>query len=91
MLYFSAAIGNMFPDGASPKSKGGMKAYEKVFFGIRPPRMACLRVWPYCFGNCYLDVDKMENKKPLKRMANCKIDAAIGGLMTFWMYNNFEF
>ena len=58
-----------------------------------PPRVALDNnpIWPYCFGTCYLDVDKMENKKPLKRMANCKIDAAIGGLMTFWMYNNFEF
>jgi phage terminase large subunit-like protein len=58
-----------------------------------PPRVAMDMnpIWPYCFGNCYLDIDKMENKKPLKRMANCKIDAAIGALMTFWMYNNYEF
>lgn len=47
-------------------------------------------IWPYCFGNCYLDEDKMRNKKPLKRKENLKIDAAIAGLMTFWLYNNYE-
>lgn len=47
-------------------------------------------IWPYCFGNCYLDEDKMRNKKPLKRKENLKIDAAIAFLMTFWMYNNYE-
>ena len=47
-------------------------------------------IWPYCFGNCFLDEDKMRNKKPLKRKDNLKIDAAIAGLMTFWLYNNFE-
>ena len=47
-------------------------------------------IWPYCFGNCFLDEDKMRNKKPLKRKENLKIDAAIAGLMTFWLYNNYE-
>ena len=47
-------------------------------------------IFPYCFGNCYLDEDKMRNKKPLKRKENLKIDAAIAALMTFWMYNNYE-
>ena len=47
-------------------------------------------ILPYCFGNCYLDEDKMRNKKPLKRKENLKIDAAIASLMTFWLYNNYE-
>lgn len=47
-------------------------------------------ILPYCFGNCYLDEDRMRNKKPLKRKDNLKIDAAIATLMTFWLYNNFE-
>ena len=47
-------------------------------------------IWPYCFGNCFLDEDKMRNKKPLKRKENLKIDAAIAGIMTFWLYNNYE-
>jgi phage terminase large subunit-like protein len=47
-------------------------------------------IFPYCFGNCYLDEDKMRNKKPLKRKENLKIDAAIASLMTFWLYNNYE-
>lgn len=57
-----------------------------------PPKVGFSRspIWPYCFGNCYLDEDKMRNKKPLKRKENLKIDAAIAFLMTFWLYNNFE-
>ena len=47
-------------------------------------------IFPYCFGNCFLDEDKMRNKKPLKRKENLKIDAAIASLMTFWLYNNYE-
>lgn len=44
----------------------------------------------YCFGNCYLDEDRMGNKKPLKRKSNLKIDGAIATLMTIWLYNNYE-
>ena len=47
-------------------------------------------IWPYCFGNCFLDEDRMRNKKPLKRKENQKIDAAIAALMTFWLFNNYE-
>lgn len=58
----------------------------------RPPRVAMANnpILPYCFGNCYLDEDRMCNKKPLKRKENLKIDAAIASLMTFWLYNNYE-
>lgn len=51
----------------------------KVVFSNSP-------LWPFCFGNAYLDVDAMGNKKPLKRQPNQKIDAVIGCLMTFKMY-----
>lgn len=58
----------------------------------RPARVSlCMNpILPYCFGNCYLDEDRMRNKKPLKRKENLKIDAAIASLMTFWLYNNYE-
>lgn len=57
-----------------------------------PPKVAMSMnpILPYCFGNCYLDEDKMCNKKPLKRKENLKIDGAIASLMTFWLYNNYE-
>lgn len=45
---------------------------------------------PYCFENCYLDEDRMGNKKPIKRKENQKIDGAIAILETFWLYNNYE-
>lgn len=58
----------------------------------RPPKVALANnpILPYCFGNCYLDEDRMCNKKPLKRKESLKIDAAIASLMTFWLYNNYE-
>ena len=42
----------------------------------------------YCFGNCYIDEDRMGNKKPVKRKANLKIDAAVAALMCFWLFMN---
>lgn len=58
----------------------------------RPPKVAMSMnpILPYCFGNCYLDEDRMCNKKPLKRKENLKIDGAIASLMTFWLYNNYD-
>lgn len=53
-------------------------------------RLSMNPIWAYCFGNCYLDEDRMRNKKPLKRKENLKIDAVIAALMTFWLYNNYE-
>lgn len=47
-------------------------------------------ILPWCFANCYLDEDRMCNKKPLKRKDGLKIDGAIATLMTFWLYNNYE-
>lgn len=42
----------------------------------------------WCFGNAVLDEDRMENKKPIKRTHNSKIDSAITNLMTFHLFNN---
>lgn len=44
----------------------------------------------YCFGNAVMDEDRLENRKPIKRSKNAKIDGAITALMTFYLYNNFE-
>lgn len=46
-------------------------------------------VW-YCFGNAVLDEDRNENKKPIKRSKNEKIDGAITTVMTFYLFNNYE-
>ena len=35
----------------------------------------------YCFGNAVLDVDRLENCKPIKRSHNQKIDGVITTLM----------
>ena len=44
----------------------------------------------YCFGNAVIDEDKLENRKPIKRSQNTKIDGAITAIMTFYLYNNYE-
>lgn len=57
-----------------------------------PPRLkfSINPIIPYCFSNCYLDEDRMNNKKPMKRKRNLKIDGAICTLMNFWLFNNYE-
>lgn len=44
----------------------------------------------YCFANAYIDEDKMENKKPIKRKSNLKIDGVIAILMNYWLFLNTE-
>ncbi|MGL5262210.1 MAG: terminase TerL endonuclease subunit, partial [Bacteroides sp.] len=43
----------------------------------------------YCFGNAIIDEDRMENKKPIKRSKNAKIDGVITNLMNLYLFNNF--
>lgn len=43
----------------------------------------------WMFGNAYLEEDRMENKKPVKRKANAKIDGVIVNLMSMWLFNNY--
>lgn len=80
---------------AVPQSYGAftspVETFEMATKSV-PAKVAFSRnpIWAYCFGNCYLDEDKMRNKKPLKRKENLKIDAAIAYLMTFWLFNNYE-
>lgn len=44
----------------------------------------------YCITNAVIDVDRMENKKPIKRTASAKIDGLVCALMAHWLYNNWE-
>lgn len=44
----------------------------------------------YCFANAVIDIDRMENKKPIKRNALLKIDGVIVVLMCHWLYLNYE-
>lgn len=44
----------------------------------------------YCINNVAIDVDKMENKKPIKKTNNDKIDGAICMLMCLGMFNNYK-
>lgn len=48
-------------------------------------------ITPYCFGNATMDEDKLENRKPIKRTPNGKIDGAITAVMTFYLFNNFQY
>lgn len=44
----------------------------------------------YCFGNAVLDEDKLENKKPIKRTHNQKIDGVITKLMCLRLFIDYE-
>ena len=39
----------------------------------------------FCFSNCLIDEDRMENKKPIKLSEYQKIDGAITALMALGM------
>ena len=68
--------------------------YKQTYYYFTKPCMAIARMLDqglltfgenpinnYCFDNCILDKDNMENCKPLKRSENRKIDGAITALM----------
>ena len=44
----------------------------------------------FCFGNAVLDEDNLENKKPIKRTADRKIDGAITTLMCLRLFIDYE-
>lgn len=44
----------------------------------------------FCITNAVIDVDRMENKKPVKRSPDLKIDGIICTLMCHWLFNNWE-
>lgn len=44
----------------------------------------------YCFGNAVLDIDKLENCKPIKRKQTQKIDGVITKLMCLRMFMDYE-
>lgn len=44
----------------------------------------------YCFGNAVLDMDKLENCKPVKRTHNQKIDGVITKLMCLRQFMDYE-
>lgn len=44
----------------------------------------------YCISNVMIDEDKMQNKKPIKRNRNDKIDGAICILMCLGMFQNYK-
>lgn len=68
-------------------------AVETIEFAAksRPAKMALSMspIWPYAFGNAYLDETKHGLKKPIKEKENLKIDPVIGAIETFWLYGNF--
>ena len=43
----------------------------------------------YCFGNAVIDEDRMENRKPIKRAKDDKIDGVITNLMNLYLFNNY--
>jgi len=44
----------------------------------------------FCLGNCVIDIDKMNNKKPVKIEQSRKIDGVICILMTLGMLYTYK-
>ena len=49
-------------------------------------------LWPWCFGNCVLEIDGRENKRPVKRNQSdsCKVDPVQALIMALDLYTRFE-
>ena len=49
-------------------------------------------LWPWCFGNCVLEIDGRENKRPVKRSQSdsCKVDPVQALIMALDLYERYE-
>ena len=50
-------------------------------------------LWPFCFGNCALEIDGRDNKRPVKRTPgsdSCKVDPVQALIMAMDLYTRFE-
>lgn len=49
-------------------------------------------LWPWCFGNCVLEIDGRENKRPVKRSQSdsCKVDPVQALIMAMDLYERYE-
>lgn len=49
-------------------------------------------LWPWCFGNCALEIDNRENKRPVKanNSDSCKIDPVQAIIMALDLYERYE-
>lgn len=45
----------------------------------------------FCITNAVIDIDRMENKKPIKRTQNLKIDGLVCVLMNHWLADHYEY
>ena len=49
-------------------------------------------IFPWCFGNCVLEIDGRENKRPVKRSQSdsCKVDPVQALIMALDLYERYE-
>ena len=49
-------------------------------------------LWPWCFGNCVLEIDGRENKRPVKanNSDSCKVDPVQAIIMALDLYERYE-
>ena len=49
-------------------------------------------LWPWCFGNCALEIDNRENKRPVKanNSDSCKVDPVQAIIMALDLYERYE-
>ncbi len=93
MINMLAAAGASKVLAAVPQTYGHFTApVESMEHGIKTGRIHINDnpINAYCFGNAIMDVDHMENKKPIKKTANQKIDGVITMLMCMYWFIHYK-
>ena len=67
--------------------------YAAMFAPVPFISFSASPLWPWCFGNCVLEVDNRENKRPVKRQPGsdaCKVDPVQAIIMALDLYERYE-
>jgi phage terminase large subunit-like protein len=66
--------------------------YKAMFAPVPFISFSMNPLWPWCFGNCMLEIDGRENKRPVKRSQSdsCKIDPVQALIDAMILYQRYE-
>ena len=66
--------------------------YKAMFATVPYISFSNSPLWPFCFGNCVLEIDNRRNKRPVKRAQtdSCKVDPVQALIMAMELYERYE-
>ena len=66
--------------------------YAAMFAPVPFISFSASPLWPWCFGNCALEIDNRDNKRPVKanQSDSCKVDPIQALIMAMDLYTRFE-